>query len=74
MKMQYYVVIDLTKEPEDSKSNLYFNIYDNDNILRNVLMFKEQNKTNIEDLRLYRFKTKKEYDTSYCNWCKQIKF
>ena len=72
--MQYYVVIDLTKQPENAKSNLYFSTYDNDNILRNVLMFKEQNKTNIEDLRLHRFKTKKEYDTSYCAWCKQIKF
>lgn len=72
--MQYYVVEDLTKEPEDSKSSLYFSTYDNDNILRNVLMFKEQNKTNIEDLRLYRFKTEKEYKKSYSAWIGQIKF
>lgn len=71
---RYYLIFDTTKEYSSVEHAQYIQKHINENILGDALAFAQRNKTNIENIRMFCFKTKKEYDESYKNWRKQLKF
>ena len=71
MANSYYLIIDVSgKRTIGYTDRLYFGCSNSTNILRRVKGFIAGR--NIDDLRIYRFETKRAYEDSYKTWVSSI--
>ena len=69
---RYYILFDTTKNYGNIYHAQYLTERTNTDILGHILAFAERNKTNITDIRVMEFNTKKEYEASYKNWLHKV--
>lgn len=70
---RYFYIFDTTKDFESCEFAQYISRPRNEDILGYAVEFAKRNGTDIKDIRLHIFDTKKSYEQSYKNWAKQIK-
>lgn len=71
---RYYMIYDTTKEYKSKDHAQYFEKETNNNILTDIIEFAKKNKTNIEDLRVFSFETKKQYEESFRKYATQVEW
>jgi len=71
--IRYYMLLDNTQESTSPKYALFFNQRTNTNILDNAIYFAQRNNTKLEDIRLFCFETKQQYENTYKEWITQVK-
>lgn len=64
----YYMMVDVSVDYKDSRHAVYFSVYENSDILGWVTGWKR----NANDVRLFRFPTKKAWENSRRRWVDAI--
>ena len=69
---RYYIIFDTTKDYGSIYHAQYLTEHTNTDILGHILAFAERNKTDITNIRVMAFDTKKQYEQSYKNWLEKV--
>ena len=69
---RYYILFDTTKDYGSIYHAQYLTERTNTDILGHIVAFAERNKTDITNIRVMAFDTKKQYDQSYKNWLDKV--
>lgn len=70
----YFEAYDTTKKQTAFNSELFFKRPSTNDILQIVLDFARENGTKLEQIRLYRYKTKKAWEKAGREWANKIDF
>ena len=68
----YYMIADLGITYSNSKHYMFFSVRDNGDIFGQVQWFIKDRQSDPKNVRLYRYQTKKQWDTAYNEWLKRL--
>lgn len=71
--IRYYMLLDEKQEFTNPKHALFFLQRTNTDIIGNIIYFAQRNNTKLEDIRLFCFENKQQYENTYKEWISQLK-
>lgn len=72
MKKIYFEIYDITKEPTEWHSAFFGKVRPYDDIMGIVADFAEGNGTDIKNIRLYIYETKKVWEKAFADWQNKV--